>query len=173
MLVVPEQAIEVHYWKPFQVLADCLTLQSEIGDVQTATTILICLGERRDDLPIDKLVHEHWLHAYVDLLQRHQMHNEAAEIINLSWIPSVAHINQQSTVFQTTCGECQKTLQSGFFCKHCKTTDPSKCVVCHLVVRGIFVWCSSCCHGGHASCIQQWFATNPRCPKCNHLCEYD
>lgn len=172
ILSVPE-SLEIQFWKPFQVLADCLTLQSEIGDVQTPTTILICLAERRDDLPIDKFIQENWLQSYVDLLHRHQMWNEATEIINISWVPSVNQMNEQSTVIQTTCGECGRTLHKGWFCKNCKSTDPSKCVVCHLVVKGIFAWCSGCCHGGHIEHLQQWFQTNPRCPKCNHLCEYD
>lgn len=172
ILSVPE-TMEIQFWQPFQVLADCLMLQSEIGDVQTPTSILISLGERREDLPIEKFVQENWLQSYVDLLHRHQMWNEATEIINMSWIPSVSQLNEQSTVIQTTCGECGRTLQKGWYCKHCKSTDPSKCVVCHLVVKGHFSWCSGCCHGGHLQHIQQWFLTNPRCPKCNHLCEYD
>jgi WD repeat-containing protein 24 len=169
----PPEALEIQFWKPFQVLADCLMLQSEVGDAQTPATILICLGDRREDLPIDKFVQENLLQAYVDLLHRHQMWNEATEVINISWIPTVSQLNEQSTVIQTTCGECGRTLQKGWYCKHCKSTDPSKCVVCHLVVKGVFAWCSGCCHGGHLEHLQQWFLTNPRCPKCNHLCEYD
>lgn len=172
ILSVPEN-VEIQLWQPFQVLAECLMLQSEIGDVQTATAILICLGDRRDDLPIDKFVHENWLQAYVDLLHRHQMWNEASEVINLSWIPTVCQLNEQSTVIHTNCGECTRSLQNGWYCKHCKSSDVSKCVVCHQVVRGVFAWCSGCCHGGHLEHLQNWFALNPRCPKCNHNCEYD
>ncbi|CAO1423711.1 unnamed protein product [Diamesa hyperborea] len=172
VLTVPE-LLQAPLWKPYQVLADCLLLQSEIGDVQTSTCILLVLGDRRDELPIDKFVHENWLQSYVELLHRHQMWNEASEVINLSWIPTVCQMNEQSTVIHTTCGECGRTMQNGFYCKHCKSSDPSKCSVCHLVVKGLFAWCSGCCHGGHLEHIMTWFLTNPRCPKCNHLCEYD
>uniref|UniRef100_T1DNS8 Uncharacterized protein n=1 Tax=Anopheles aquasalis TaxID=42839 RepID=T1DNS8_ANOAQ len=34
-------------WQPHQVLADCLSLQMEVGDVQTSSCILMALGERR------------------------------------------------------------------------------------------------------------------------------
>lgn len=73
-------------WTPYQVIADCLMLQCEIGDVQTATCILIVLGDKRDDLLsyLDKNVHEMWLQAYVDLLHKFQMWNQATEIMNLS-----------------------------------------------------------------------------------------
>lgn len=39
------------------MLADCLTLLADIDDLQTAVCILIALGERRNDLPIDESVH--------------------------------------------------------------------------------------------------------------------
>lgn len=172
IISVPELS-EIHVWKPFQVLADCLLLQSEVGDVQTPTSILLCMREHRDDLPIDVLTQENWLQSYIDLLQHHQMWNEATEIINLSWIPEVAQMNQNSTVIQTLCGECGRTLQNGWFCKHCKSTDPAKCVVCGLVVKGLYAWCCGCCHGGHIEHLKAWFNKNPNCPKCNHLCEYD
>lgn len=132
---------ETPLWQPYQVLADCLNLQSEIGDVQTATCILICLGDRRDQLPIHKLIHENWLQSYIELLHRHQLWNEATEIINLSWIPTVSEMNQQSTIIHTNCGGCGKTLyENGYYCKKCRF-EPSKCSVCHLVCKGIFAWC--------------------------------
>lgn len=44
-------------WDPNPVLADCLILQTDLGDVQTAVSILLVLGDKRNDLPIDELVH--------------------------------------------------------------------------------------------------------------------
>lgn len=162
-------------WEPHQVLADTLMLQTDMGDVQTSVSILIVLGERRDDLPIDDYVYENWLMSYIDLLHRHQLWNKAAEIANASWIRTVNEINEQSTGVHTNCGECGKSLigKAGWFCFNCKTAESSKCSVCHLVVRGLYAWCQGCSHGGHLEHMQQWFMNHSKCPKCGHLCEYE
>jgi WD repeat-containing protein 24 len=170
-VTMPDETV-IQHWKPYQVLADCLILQSEVGDVQTPTCILLCLGKDREDLPIDKIMQENFLQSYIDMLHRHQMWNEATEIMKMSWMPIVAEMNQQSTIVHTSCGECGRSMSS-WFCKHCKTADPSRCVVCNEIVKGAFTFCSFCCHGGHLHHMVEWFSQNPRCPKCNHVCEYD
>lgn len=43
-------------WEPHDVLSEGLNLQAEMGDVQTSVCILTVLGERRNDLPIEKIV---------------------------------------------------------------------------------------------------------------------
>lgn len=40
-------------WEPHQFVADALMLQNDVGDVQTALTVLIVIGEARKLLPID------------------------------------------------------------------------------------------------------------------------
>ncbi|XP_055695511.1 GATOR complex protein WDR24 [Lutzomyia longipalpis] len=163
----------VPLWEPHDVLADCLILQADIGDVQTAVSILIALGEKRNELPIDKIIHENWLLAYIDLLHRHQMWNEAAEIMNLSWIPNICMLNEQSTAVYTNCGICGKHLTNKWHCTKCRSSDASKCSVCNTIVRGLYAWCQGCSHGGHLEHLKQWFTVHSRCPICGHLCEYE
>lgn len=43
-------------WEPHQFVADALMLQNDVGDVQTALTILIVMGEARQMLPIEDAV---------------------------------------------------------------------------------------------------------------------
>lgn len=43
-------------WEPHQFMADSLMLQTDVGDVQTALTVLIVLGEARKLLPIEDAV---------------------------------------------------------------------------------------------------------------------
>ncbi|XP_058130131.1 GATOR complex protein WDR24 [Anopheles ziemanni] len=162
-------------WEPHQVLADCLTLQTEVGDVQTSSCILMALGERRHSLQIDECVQENWLLSYIELLHRHQLWNEATQVINLSWIRSVSELNQQSTTMYTNCGQCSKQLLNsvGWYCSRCKSAQSSKCSVCNGVVRGLYAWCQGCSHGGHLDHLKHWFANNSKCPKCGHLCEYE
>uniref|UniRef100_A0A182SMJ3 WD repeat-containing protein 24 n=1 Tax=Anopheles maculatus TaxID=74869 RepID=A0A182SMJ3_9DIPT len=162
-------------WEPHQVLADCLTLQTEIGDVQTSSCILMALGERRHSLQIDESLQENWLLSYIELLHRHQLWNEATQVINISWIRSVLEMNQQSTTMYTSCGQCSKQLVNsmGWYCSRCKSAQSSKCSVCNGVVRGLYAWCQGCSHGGHLEHLKQWFANNSKCPRCGHLCEYE
>jgi len=41
------------------------------------------------------------------------------------------------------------------------------------VVRGIYIWCQGCAHGGHINHMREWFNNNRQCPTgCGHLCEY-
>lgn len=43
-------------WEPHQFVADALMLQNDVGDVQTALTVLIVIGEARKLLPIDDTI---------------------------------------------------------------------------------------------------------------------
>lgn len=43
-------------WEPHQFVVDALMLQNDVGDVQTALTILIVMGEARQLLPIEDVV---------------------------------------------------------------------------------------------------------------------
>lgn len=43
-------------WEPHDVLAEGLNLQAEMGDVQTSVCILTVLGERRNEIPIEKII---------------------------------------------------------------------------------------------------------------------
>ena len=121
------------------------------------------------------ILQEHWFHSYVELLHQHQLWNEAAAIINLSWIRSVRELNQKSTTVHTNCGDCGKPLLSSasWYCAKCKSAQSSKCSVCGLVVRGLYAWCQGCSHGGHLEHMKEWFMGTSKCPKCNHSCEYD
>lgn len=161
-------------WEPNKTLADTLTLHADIGDVQSAVCILIVLGDRRNELAIDKITCESWLLDYVEFLQRHQLWNEAAEIINIAWIRTVYELNQKSTSVNTMCSGCRRTLpnKSKWYCNNCKSAHSSKCSVCNRVVTGLYAWCQGCSHGGHLDHLKQWFANNSKCAKCEHLCEY-
>lgn len=44
-------------WESGKVLADCLSLLVDVDDLQSAVCILIVLGDRRNDLPLDEGIH--------------------------------------------------------------------------------------------------------------------
>lgn len=162
-------------WECGRVVADALRHHAALGDVQMAASALLVLGEKRRSLDIDEATQELWMLGYIDFLGHHQLYNVASQVIQLSWLPSVNQLSQQSTTYYTCCGNCEKVLhRTGWLCDRCHSSEASLCGVCHQVVKGLYVWCQGCAHGGHIHHIQQWLATNKHCPSgCGHLCEYN
>ncbi|KAI5710265.1 hypothetical protein M8J75_007112 [Diaphorina citri] len=164
-------------WNPTDHVLDTLFHHAEQGDVQTAVSILLVLGEKRKHLMnntrLNEAVQEQWLLSYLDLLSRFQLWNVASEVIQLSWIDSVHELSQQSTTMHTYCGKCKHALMKhGSYCERCRSRDSSQCSICHLPVKGLYSWCQGCSHGGHLSHMQEWFMKNNVCPTgCGHYCE--
>ncbi|XP_059835219.1 GATOR complex protein WDR24 isoform X3 [Hypanus sabinus] len=151
---------------------DMLHYYAEEGDVQMAVSVLIVLGDRiRKE--IDEQTQEHWYTSYIDLLQRFKLWNISNEVIKLSTCSSINCLNQASTTLHINCTNCKRPMSSkGWICDRCHQCA-SMCAVCHQVVRGLFVWCQGCSHGGHLQHIMNWLRTSPYCPAgCGHLCEY-
>ncbi|VDO55864.1 unnamed protein product [Schistosoma margrebowiei] len=108
--------------------------------------------------------------------------------MSLALAPGVAALNQASTTLSIRCGLCTKPLcasettqqltgHSGWACsRHATSFDPATitCALCHLVVRGLFVCCRGCSHGGHLDHMQAWLMKRSECPTgCGHRCRYD
>ncbi|KAH0951196.1 hypothetical protein HN011_008154 [Eciton burchellii] len=156
------------------VIVEALEYHAALRDVQTTVSMLIVLGEKRNNLRIPLALQEHWIMEYLDMLGRFKLWHIATQIIQLSWIPSISQLNQQSTLIHVCCATCTKPLQrSAWLCDHCHTSEHALCSVCNQVVRGIYVWCQGCSHGGHINHMKEWFNNNRRCPAgCGHCCEY-
>lgn len=161
-------------WDPGRIVVKALEYHVNLGDLQTSVCILIALGEHRKSLKIDENIQEHWLLGYIELLTHYQLWNNATQVIKLAWIPSVSQLSQQSTRFMSNCTKCTKSLQrTGWLCDKCHSSECALCAICHQVVKGLYVWCQGCSHGGHLAHIQQWMAKNKLCPAgCGHFCEY-
>ncbi|KAM4602311.1 GATOR2 complex protein WDR24 [Discoglossus pictus] len=151
---------------------DMLCFYAEQGDVQMAASVLIVLGDRiRKE--IDEQTQEHWFTSYVDLLQRFKLWNVSNQVIKLSTCSAINCLNQASTTLHINCSNCKRPMSNkGWICDRCRQCA-SMCAVCHHVVKGLFVWCQGCGHGGHLQHIMNWMQTNSQCPAgCGHLCEY-
>ncbi|XP_050310799.1 GATOR complex protein WDR24 [Anthonomus grandis grandis] len=163
-------------WDPSGIVIETLHHYATLGDVQTVACVLIVLGESRRFLTgLTEITQEHWILGYIDLLSRYKLWNISNEIIKLSWLPNVSQLNQQSTTMHTNCGKCMKLLQRvGWLCDRCHTSEYGLCSICHQVVRGLYVWCQGCSHGGHVGHMRQWLSKNKLCPTgCGHLCEFN
>ncbi|XP_038076230.1 GATOR complex protein WDR24-like [Patiria miniata] len=156
------------------IVADMLTFYANQGDVQMAVSALIVLGDRiRDKISLDD--QEQWFMSYIDLLTRFKLWCISSEVTKLSNHSNVSSINQQSTTVYTKCNHCSAQLDRySWACQHtnCRKLT-NTCSVCHLPVKGLYVWCQGCSHGGHIQHIQEWLQENPTCPTgCGHYCEY-
>ncbi|XP_044001931.1 GATOR complex protein WDR24 [Aphidius gifuensis] len=162
------------FWDPTEVVKEALKHHAAIRDVQTSATILIALGNKRNNLNFEIAIQEHWLLEYIDMLARFKLYNVITQIIQLAWIPSVSQLNQQSTMIHVCCTSCTKPLQrSAWICDRCHTSKHALCSICHQVVKGVYAWCQGCTHGGHVLHMKEWFINNRCCPTgCGHICEY-
>uniref|UniRef100_A0A673HXU8 GATOR2 complex protein WDR24 n=1 Tax=Sinocyclocheilus rhinocerous TaxID=307959 RepID=A0A673HXU8_9TELE len=154
------------------IVKEMLCYYAEQGDVQMAVSVLIVLGDRiRKE--IDELTQEHWYMSYIDLLQRFELWNVSNEVIKLSTCGAIMCLNQASTTLHINCSNCKRPMSNkGWICDRCHQCA-SVCAVCHHVVKGLFVWCQGCSHGGHLEHVMEWLKQSKHCPAgCGHLCEY-
>ncbi|KAL0882789.1 hypothetical protein ABMA27_016337 [Loxostege sticticalis] len=85
------------------LLAAALKQHADLGDVQTAATVMLALHSHRSDLfpYIDESLQEQWLLGYIELLQRHKLWNVANEVRGLI-------VLQVSLVAGVTCSRTSK-----------------------------------------------------------------
>ncbi|KAG1698554.1 GATOR complex protein WDR24 [Nymphon striatum] len=159
-------------WNVNKVVVSMLEYYAKVGNVQMCVSVLIVFCDDLKD-EIDENLQEQWFFSYIDLLQKFRLWTTSNEIIKLSRLPNVNSSNQQSTTVHTNCNNCNRFLNRvGWWCERCKKST-NTCSVCHEQVRGLYVWCQGCSHGGHLEHIKEWMSTHCWCPAgCGHYCEY-
>ncbi|KAI8898043.1 WD40-repeat-containing domain protein [Globomyces pollinis-pini] len=177
--IPPKQFIEaptdvkVSPWTATNLANELLEHFSDQVDVQMNVYIIMTL---RNVVSFADTLVEYYTREYIDLLQRFQLWQAATKIINHSSIASIRSLNEESTTIHTSCFQCGTavpvTLRTSFRCEKCDACV-SWCVVCHKVVKGVYVWCQFCSHGGHMECLDGWFCGETMCPTgCGHECTF-
>lgn len=127
---------------------------------------------------LDTSLVRQWYLSYIELLQQMCLFSHATNLIRLCRDPEIAKLNQQSTTIHESCPLCFKPLMNGDrTCRSCRKKT-GLCFLCHEPVKGIFVWCPGCGHGGHLEHALEWFggngnkaSANSQCPTgCGHHC---
>ncbi|KAL9185264.1 hypothetical protein ACHAXT_003041 [Thalassiosira profunda] len=172
-------------------LRNLLLQRADAGDVQTVVVLCEVMdviippnlsgGTAATILAPDisiRLVQE-WYLSYIDLLQQMCLFSQAASLIRKCKDPVVGALNQQSTTIHESCPRCGKPqdnvasgpqLSAQRVCRSCRSRI-GLCFLCHEPVKGIFVWCPGCGHGGHLDHALEWFGMNEVCPTgCGHKC---
>ncbi|KAI8647401.1 WD40-repeat-containing domain protein [Parasitella parasitica] len=158
-------------WKHEAVVMELLDYYTDQGDVQMCVTLYLVLEKY---LSIDHERVADWFIAYIDMLRRFKLWSAATAVIKACKIQSIRELNENSTTVSIACNTCFKlvngTTGGSWACDKChRLLNP--CSLCHQTVRGLYVWCQGCNHGGHLSHMREWFAIEKLCPTgCGHTC---
>mmetsp|Transcript_15537 Transcript_15537/g.37268 ORF Transcript_15537/g.37268 Transcript_15537/m.37268 type:complete len:1079 (+) Transcript_15537:74-3310(+) len=173
-------------------LRNLLLQRANSGDVQTCVVLCEVMdvivspstagGAAKSRIPnLNIALVREWYLTYIDLLQKMCLFTQAASLIRNCRDPVVGALNQQSTTIHESCPRCGKPLLGGDtiqnstgsgqrVCRSCRGRI-GLCFLCHQPVKGIFVWCPGCGHGGHLDHALEWFSENEMCPTgCGHKC---
>ena len=92
--------------------------------------------------------------AYVGQLRRLDLHAAAAMVVKHCATDSIRASSQNMVTWHTACGQCGKAHEAEPFgvCRRCRALA-TQCVLCHLPVRTLLVFCAGCGHGAHAACL--------------------
>ncbi|KAI9229250.1 MAG: WD40-repeat-containing domain protein [Piptocephalis tieghemiana] len=156
-------------------LHEVLTYYAEQGNVQMCTTLLLLLEGQILQAPIYA---EEWITGYIDLLRQFRLWSVATAVTSACQIRRVREQTHVETTVYTTCNHCFKPIANAgggyWMCERCrKLLNP--CSICHQTVKGLYVWCQGCSHGGHLEHMNHWFnqAGQQECPTgCGHKCTF-
>ena len=173
-------------WSLRHLLPQLLNYYTISGDVQFLATLtnLLNLPRRYPGIAAKRQIDE-WVEGYVQLLRQKELRKVAAEVVK--WTPSglVKRRGQTDTFIIAGCGWCGRAILGGnpvaeqaephglsdnggrgggrggnksgyWYCDHCRRTQDG-CVLCRKAVRGRWVMCFICGHGGHEGCLREWF----------------
>jgi len=179
-------------------LRKLLIQRADAGDVQSCVALCEVMdvispptsagGSAKSSLPnLNISLIREWYLSYIDLLQHMCLFTQAAALIKTCKDPVINVLNQNSTTIHESCPRCGKPLLGGTaavqddtgsspqlstqrVCRSCRARI-GHCFLCHEPVKGIYVWCQACGHGGHHNCALEWFKYHEQCPTgCGHKC---
>ena len=134
------------------------------------------------DLPSER-VRECYV-GYLEILHRLEQWEAANELVGQVEDKYIQQLYATNTNTYAACTACRRPIGPGAveasestsgassspWCGKCRALV-SQCALCLQPVRGVYVWCPGCGHGGHAAHLQEWFAGNKECPTgCGHRC---
>lgn len=165
-------------WSTKSIIHAIAEHYAERGDVQMCATVVLLMGSYID---FDPLKVEKWVGEYIELLQRYKMFITMTEVINTSSSLAIRALSQTNTSIYINCYCChkliinQKAINSFLYCDRCRRILDN-CIICDIPVKGQYLWCQDCGHGGHADCIRNWYMDDYNsycvCPAltCTHHC---
>jgi len=166
----PPMEIEEFDFKP--ILTEMLEYCIERGDIQTCVFVILIL-KGTIQLNIESKRITQWFGSYIELLQRFKLWSNALEVMKNCDDQAINQASKRNTSLISSCSTCGKTIpNNGMVCEKCNRIA-AICSICRLPVKGNYVWCQGCGHGGHADHMKKWFDSNQSaCPTgCSHICK--
>ncbi|ETK77083.1 hypothetical protein L915_16607 [Phytophthora nicotianae] len=179
----------LEYYTEIGDLQSCVAITVVVGKVTSVEKVM------------GKAWLQHIYMHYIDLLHQLQIYTTANELVANCSDQSIRQMNMKSTSVYFNCARCSKPLESSgpsdlgvpiSLCTSCSNAATlcsiwyvtfkhmSKRCRCSLIllfvcsqlpVRGLYVWCPVCAHGGHLDHLTEWFAHETVCPTgCSHHC---
>ncbi|WVF68409.1 hypothetical protein IAT40_003174 [Kwoniella sp. CBS 6097] len=141
------------------------------GEMQLAATVAI-VGSCVATFPAEQF--ERLAHCYIDMLERHRLAVPASYIRLYADLPSLQIVPMtEGMTHRLHCQRCGKSTgelddigvegKVFWWCKRCKNGAKS-CAVCRRVVKGLFMGCRRCGHGGHQPCMRLYHSQAPLLP---------
>ncbi|KAI9882461.1 MAG: hypothetical protein M1823_005797 [Watsoniomyces obsoletus] len=142
------------------------------SDVFTPTAMFLFLGPFCPRINLDPFRVSAMLRTLHDQLMQHTLFVEATHLRNICYAEykPVFEFTQEDVDIKFGCTDCQTQLDPVWYpglesiqtwtCRKCQKT-PTPCpLCCSSVGMGWWAWCPGCGHGGHASCLTEWWQDN-------------
>ena len=163
-------------WDPLASLDELFEYLLDLGDVQTPFHLALVIGIETLTLHTkiaDKTV-KRWCVHYLDLLSTMQLWTVRNRILRSVHWEDVRDLNRKGTIFGVNCPMCNHSMSpSSWFCSNCKKIA-ANCSLCRFPVKGLYSFCQTCGHGGHALEMRDWWKSSDKrlCPEptCQHVC---
>eukprot|EP00761_Pharyngomonas_kirbyi_P002435 gb/GECH01002439.1/.p1 GENE.gb/GECH01002439.1/~~gb/GECH01002439.1/.p1 ORF type:complete len:937 (+),score=186.74 gb/GECH01002439.1/:1-2811(+) len=151
-------------WSFEPCIMEMLDFYCENGDVQMCVAVTAVIGHLLD---INQNRAQEWFFEYIELLRSFKLWVCAAEVIKYAPFNAINVMNRKMTTIHNTCGKCQHRLPNDTTkCSRCHHRT-NVCAISHKPVRGLYMWCQACGHGGHMVLLSEWFSQRHSCPVCS------
>lgn len=138
------------------------------ADVWLATIIIYLF---HDVFPFNKSKYLRIVTECFENLRRNKLYKISAKLMKFAFFDELK-TNKQNSLILFSCKKCTATYDPTIFQGKCGNCNLKiQCQICLLPVDGLYIWCSSCSHGGHPEHMTTWFKYNKTCPSgCGHKC---
>lgn len=182
------------------LVSNLMRYYESLGDVQMlATMVCVLSGGRRRSRGYASISRDHlfllptgqdekydtYIRHYSDLLYgwgllvkraelnkhlvQHTPQSEGSIILN----DNINNIRSPGIALVFTCPKCGNDAEFGTnICRTCQDFA-FRCSICENGVKGLFIVCDACGHGGHVGHISTWFVKHSECPAgCGCFCTF-
>jgi WD40 repeat protein len=157
-----------------QVARLSLNVYKELNDIVMVLAIgAMCMFSTVPDLVslVDTQNFFKWSSSILEIFSRLGQWKLAAEFIYMSPVSEVRSLSHSRTTINLACRTCKRERDIGTDICKCRARLAA-CVLCGDAVKGLWVSCPGCMHGGHVKHMDWWFENYSVCPVpgCLHDC---